>query len=191
MPDHTSQRLIWLAWMASVMGTFLLSTFGRPMQHWTYANLGKGLAAWIIGGLLVLCVVLVLRWMWMVNAKIKLGSESGTRKNTNAKPIYWIGLLLIAAVAIIISVLDRPEERLHFVTFGLYGFFTSALFTSRSLLIALTLVCLFAGLDELYQWWLPDRVGDWCDVAMNVLAGGIGLVLQLIGSGWFEKRKSG
>jgi hypothetical protein len=193
-----SRRVAWSFWVGSIVATLLLSTFGRPMQHWVYANLGVGFAAWVIGGLLVLSVVLVLRWMLASAVRQQgMGSEKhgenfrdshtkysaaqSTRRQSITQVIL-IGLLLFVAVAVIVLVLDRPEERLHFVTFGFYGFFTAALFAARSLLLALVLVALFSGLDELYQWWLPDRVGDWRDVAMNMLAGSIGLVLQRMGA---------
>ena len=31
--------------------------------------------------------------------------------------------------------------------------------------------------DELIQWWLPNRVGDWRDVGMNALAGTLGVAM--------------
>jgi len=162
-----------------MVATLLLSTFGRPLQHWVYGSFGVGFAAWVISGLLIFSVVLVLGWMF--NHSVRERSLESEINQTRLVPIFLIGTLLAIGVAIIILVLDRPEERLHFVTFGFYGFFTGALFAARSWVLAVILVALFSGLDELYQWWLPDRVGDWRDVRMNMLAGSIGLVLQRFG----------
>ena len=63
--------------------------------------------------------------------------------------------------------LERVEERMHFLTFGLFGALSMALFAPRYAFI----ICLLgAGGDELLQFYLPDRVGDWRDVAFNALA---------------------
>ena len=43
-------------------------------------------------------------------------------------------------------------------------------------------ICLVvSGGDELFQWVLPDRVGDWRDVAMNIAACLLGAAVALIG----------
>lgn len=70
------------------------------------------------------------------------------------------------------------EERIHFVVFGLFGFFSQLLFKNS---YGWAVCFAVAGGDELLQWWLPDRVGDWRDVAINASAGLGGLLLAWSG----------
>jgi VanZ family protein len=79
----------------------------------------------------------------------------------------------------IISYLPRSEERLHFFTFGLFGFLSKRLLPTW---LAIVSIITWSGGDELFQAWLPDRVGDWRDVGMNVVASIIGISIALIGS---------
>jgi uncharacterized membrane protein len=158
-----------LLWISLIAATLFLSTFGRRLQHWVYENFSEVAASWGIGLLLVSGVLLLLRWL---------------RSRLNKQPIrtLWVlGGALFFGICLVVILLDRPEERLHFVTFGLYGFVTGALFQNRSLFWSALSVLIFSGLDELYQWWLPDRVGDWRDVVMNALAGVVGLSLYRFG----------
>ena len=74
--------------------------------------------------------------------------------------------------------LPAVEERLHFLVFGAFGLASGRAFP---IWLALLLGTTAAGLDELLQWALPDRVGDWRDVGFNLLAVGGGLLLARLG----------
>lgn len=87
---------------------------------------------------------------------------------------------LIAAL-IFIYQMERPEERVHFLEYGILGFLVStAMGTgSRHLIRALLLIVLIGSVDEFIQLLLPNRVGDLRDVLMNATGGVLGL--------WVEK----
>ncbi len=70
------------------------------------------------------------------------------------------------------------EERVHFLLFGGLGFFSMLLF---SFPVAMVVTLSYASLDELWQWVLPDRFGDWRDVGINAIAGVGGIVTAWIG----------
>ncbi len=108
---------------------------------------------------LFLCVIAVW-WAW---------------KNRGAQ-VFWHLLWLIPLYVIFPMSLPIVEERLHFILFGAFGFVSLRLWR---LLPGLLVCCLAAGGDELLQWFLPSRVGDWRDVGFNLLAclGGAGLAL--------------
>lgn len=106
------------------------------------------------------------------------------------------GLLVSAATALLVAdvvggaaVLYYPfffplvEERVHFIVFGLFGFVSMVVFPPR---VAWVVCLAMAGGDELLQWWLPDRVGDWRDVAVNSVAGVGGLMLA-----WSGRKRGG
>jgi VanZ family protein len=77
-------------------------------------------------------------------------------------------VLWVAVVFLLLPLfLERVEERLHFLTFGLFGALSMLLFRPR---YAFMMSVVFSGADELLQYFLTDRVGDWRDVGMNSLA---------------------
>jgi hypothetical protein len=103
-------------------------------------------------------------------------------------------LIFLLCAAFLVSAL--PEERLHFLTYGLAGWLicwgleeqphspTSSQ-DSTTLIQEWLLPCLlvwFAGsIDELIQWWLPNRVFDIRDIIFNGTAGITGVALFATG----------
>ena len=76
--------------------------------------------------------------------------------------------------------LDVWAERVHFIQYGLLGLLVSRAYKISSFIMFLA-SCLFlmtVGLvDEIIQWYLPNRYGDIRDVMMNSLGGISGLWL--------------
>ncbi len=121
------------------------------------------------------------------------------RSATTSRTRFLIRILLITLLlcsAFIISAL--PEERLHFLTYGLAGWLlcwsledwlvkVGSIEPSKkiNLLIAWLLPCFFVwlagGVDELIQWWLPNRVFDIRDIIFNGTAGMTGVALFATG----------
>jgi len=71
-----------------------------------------------------------------------------------------------------------PEEAIHFLEYGLLGFFLFKALThnirNKSIYFAATLFALFIGtFDEIFQWIIPNRVWNFRDVGLNVLSGGL------------------
>lgn len=165
---NTSGRRPWfIAWLFTVSGIIMLSAFGRPLQQWVFANLGKGAAAWAIGLILVVLGVAAIHWL------IRSCGRDRWRS------IVAIAAPMLVGLMVIITQLPQVEERLHFATFGIFGFATA-----RIAPFPLAIVISLAGAagDELFQAWLPDRVGDWRDVAMNTVASSIGLAAAWVGT---------
>lgn len=69
------------------------------------------------------------------------------------------------------------EERVHFIVFGSFGFLSMLIFSPK---IAITVCISISVLDEGLQWYLPDRVGDWFDVGINILASVAGAFFTFI-----------
>ncbi len=74
----------------------------------------------------------------------------------------------------------RAVERVHFVLFGLIAWLFLRVWRARpdgSALVAPFLAAFIAGIaDEAFQWFLPARVGEIADVALNTVAIGCGLL---------------
>ena len=117
------------------------------------------------------------------------------RYKTITRARFLLRILLIITLlccAFLISAL--PEERLHFLTYGLAGWLISwsleitPAFSNtpqkgklqHQLLIWLVpclLVWIAGGVDEMIQWWLPNRVFDIRDIVFNGTAGMVGVAL--------------
>lgn len=155
-----------VAWLMLLVSVPLLSVFGRDLQqllarHYTGQQLAWAIAL-ALGLLTTVAVVLLLR----------------SRRAAGAWQLLWfIPLFLIAP-----HFLSIVEERVHFIVFGLLGFFTLKLFPRT---FAYALCLLMAVADEGLQWSLPDRVGDLRDVAVNLVAAWAGVTLA-----WVMERQS-
>ena len=76
--------------------------------------------------------------------------------------------------------LDVWAERVHFIQYGLLGLLVSRAYkiSSFNILLVYCLFIMSVGLvDEIIQWFLPNRYGDIRDVVMNSLGGVSGLWL--------------
>ena len=70
--------------------------------------------------------------------------------------------------------LDVWVERIHFIEYAFLGLLISRtikVINLRSIIYAGSLVTLIGSVDEIIQWFLPNRVGDMRDVLMNSFGG--------------------
>ena len=76
--------------------------------------------------------------------------------------------------------LDVWVERIHFVEYAVLGLLISRAVNVRTLqgiIYTGCLITLIGAVDEIIQWFLPNRVGDLRDVTMNSFGGLSGLWL--------------
>ena len=76
--------------------------------------------------------------------------------------------------------LDVWVERIHFVEYAVLGLLISRAVNVRTLhgiISTCCLIILIGVVDEIIQWFLPNRVGDMRDVSMNSFGGLSGLWL--------------
>ncbi len=158
--SQRSSRHLLIAWFMCALIILCLSAFGRPLQHWVFRTMGEVTIAWLIGLLLFGLGVTAIYW------QAKRGLKG------NRYTLVIITIALVVTLITITTVLPQTEERLHFATFGLFGFFSKRLFPTW---LAILVILVLSSGDELFQAWLPDRVGDWRDVGINITAGIIGL----------------
>ena len=94
----------------------------------------------------------------------------------------WIGLLhllwaLLLVAGLMFYLRKNPERWYHIPLFGLLGFLSVSLFSVRTG-TEIALSCAF--LDEFFQHYLPNRAGDFEDVAINAVCAGTGIIIYLI-----------
>lgn len=110
----------------------------------------------------------------------------------------WIGVALVIYAAGTLSA-RYPQERLHYLGYGLLAALLYAGLAHRAddagprsgpawlvpALLALLVGSLIGYGDELLQILWPRRYFDWADVAMNVVAVGLGLLVAIpVWNGW-------
>jgi VanZ family protein len=81
------------------------------------------------------------------------------------------------SLAAVMYLMELPEERVHFLEYGVLGFLLIKAGGTRyrQLAFSLVIVIMASSLDEFIQLILPNRVGDMRDIAMNAAGGMIGL----------------
>lgn len=104
---------------------------------------------------------------------------------------------LLATYGYALSKLPYPQERLHFVEYGFLAFFlyrTLHLMASRWASVRATVAIGFVVgmVDEVVQYFLPNRVFDPRDLAANAAAVllGVGITLVISQRGIFESAKA-
>lgn len=142
-----------------------LSLSGRALFGWLRQTIGTEALSAILW---VLAALLVLFWSHWLH-------RNGGRR------VLWHLVWLLPLTVWFVAGFDNPQERVHFVLFGLLGFLSLRQLPAAG---GLALCAAVAGLDELLQAFLPARVGDWHDVGANLLAAGFGALVVWLGGGW-------
>ena len=98
-------------------------------------------------------------------------------------------VILFLFLSFVVSTLplDRPEERWHIYHYGILGILFWESYKGSGLLrlcVALISVSMCGFLEEIAQYFIPERVFDWRDVLLNC-GSGIWSVFVL---SWLEKR---
>lgn len=103
------------------------------------------------------------------------------------QPERWRILLFLLVGLLAISYaleMEIMEERIHLIKYGLLGWFISGdIILPKKFLKFLTaiLFCIaIGGVDEVFQKFIPWRVGDIRDVLFAGIGGSIGMLLFLI-----------
>ena len=114
-----------------------------------------------------------------------LGATVGSWRSLRRHP-WSSGLILVFVVSAYAYLLNRfavyPAERLHLVEYGFVSFFlfrALALHMSHGAAYAMSfLLTAMVGFgDETIQWVLPERYFELKDVKLNIVSGGLGLLL--------------
>ena len=152
---------LWAIIWAFILAIYLSLPFMRALLGFLKDTVGRGNVGLVLNGALLVCGCMLL--------------SMGLRRSWKALLQVSIPIAIMAAVAYQLHI---PEERVHFLEYGLLGILVQK--TARqSTWVQFGMASLFVVLvgvgDECIQWWLPTRVGDFRDVGMNALAGVLGV----------------
>lgn len=143
----------------------------RQVLNFLYQNLGAKRLELVIGFIFILSGIIFFR---------RVGFSFNLKTASNLF-LLGVGLLAFWQLKII-------EERVHLLEYGLLGWLVTRdiLFSVKrgnilkSIVLPLLFVSFIGILDELFQWWLPTRVGDIRDVVFNTLGGTWGIALKIL-----------
>ncbi len=160
MPDQ--KLILCTSWFLTLVSIPLLSIFGRPLQKWAFSELGVQHIAVLLG------ITMLLLFLALISYLVKTGKAKR----------YWLPLLFLLAVTFPLIHWKIPvvEERIHVILFGLFGFLSIRLFP---FLIGILLCIAVSASDELLQFYLADRVGEWPDVFLNLASSTLGVTLAV------------
>ncbi len=163
LPETGRRKVLLLTWLLSLFSIPLFSFYGRPLQlHIMNRFSPEELSLWLglfFGTVLTVMFLALLR---------------------EAKSPYVYHFAWVVPLLILLYFSLPFVEKIHIVLFGLFGFLTQKLFCRKTAVAACVSI---SFLDELFQYFLADRVGDWRDVGLNVFSAFLGMLFALILSG--------
>ena len=157
---NSIQRKLILFWLLSLFFIPLLSVYGRSLQlyilnHYSTKTLSVYLGLILLGVVAVYCVAL-----------FRAGGNS-----------YGFHLIWVAALVVLFYASLPFVEKLHIAIFGMFGFLSQKIFEQK---LAAFFCVAVSGLDELLQYFLVVRVGDWRDVWLNLFSTALGMFLAFL-----------
>ncbi len=153
-------RVMFYPWAVSLLAIPLLSIFGRPLQLALYESVSLSLLSFCVYSLLAACVLSYL---------VLLQRAGGF---VDSWHLLWLAGLTWYCYGNLHFV-----EKIHLLLFGTFGFLSYLLFSRKTALLAGISLSL---LDELLQYFLASRVGDWRDVRLNLFSVFLGMFLAFL-----------
>ncbi len=163
----TTHWKIWLFAIINIALIFLAVPIARTMEH-ALRN--------IFGTRIFLLITLIIIFTGIISFRWLLHRQSSHHR------LRILGFFLVSALyAWRLVTLPVHAERFHLIEYGSLAVLISlgccrARLGYTSFGWAMTIVWLVGLGDELFQWALPNRVGEWRDVVINLQSGGLAIL---------------
>jgi VanZ family protein len=164
--SRKKEFVAWL-WVAfCTLSIFLVVPLARTIQKFVSARWGRAFFGY---GVLAATAVVFCSIIYILIFRLKVRTPSN---------YLWLAAVAALYVYFTLQLWRAPEEAVHFLEYGLLGFF---LFRALSLTIrdksiyltAFLLGSLIGIFDEVLQWMMPGRYWDFRDAGLNALATGL------------------
>lgn len=156
--EKSNKRGLWVSIGLYVLVIYLTLPVMRPLLGLFYKSIGRPKVVLAVNALLIFAALFV--------------AVKSIRDGIKRFLLIVIPLAMLMAVAFM---LNTPEERVHFMEYGILGFLLIKAFDGQGFYPALITVVIIGAGDEIIQGILPNRVGDIRDVVMNAGGGAIGV----------------
>lgn len=148
------------AWLLTLLFIPFLSFYGRSLQLFLLSNFSEETLGLYLGLLLA----------GIISGYTIILVKSGL--HPHVYHLMWITALLLLLFQHIHDI-----EKMHIAIFGLFGFLSRKLFSLKTTIVCCVLV---SFLDEIFQHFLANRVGDLRDVGINLFSSFLGLFLAFL-----------
>jgi len=164
--NEKNKFLAWL-WVAlCTLAIFLIVPLARTIQKFVSSHWGRSLFGYSV---LAVTAIAFLSLVYFLVFRLKIRSASN---------YIWLTAVASLYIYFTLKLWRNPEEAVHFLEYGLLGFF---LFRALSLSIrdnSIYFLAFFIGalvgiFDEILQWMMPNRYWDFRDAGLNALAVGL------------------
>jgi hypothetical protein len=164
-----SPRKAFFAWLwvaLCILAIFLVVPLARTIQRFVTAHWGRALFAY---GVLAATAVAFLAIISYLVFRLKIRSPSN---------YAWLAAVAGLYIYFTLQLWRAPEEAVHFLEYGLLGFFLfralSHSISDRSIYLTAFFIGSLTGIfDEILQWAMPGRYFDFRDAGLNALATGL------------------
>ena len=154
----------WVALCA--LAIFFTVPFARTIQRFVSEIWGSELFGYTV---LISTVIAFFLALYILIFRLKIRSVSN---------YIWLFAVGCAYVYFTLKLWESPEEAVHFLEYGLLGFF---IFNALKLKIknktifftAFLIGCMIGIFDEILQWIVKERFWDFRDVGLNALSSGL------------------
>ncbi len=169
-----NKYLSWL-WVAlCALAIFFTVPFARTIQRFVYDKWGSEFFGYTV---LISTGVVFLLALYILFFRLKIRSVLN---------YIWLFVIGSLYVYFTLKLWEIPEEAIHFLEYGLLGFF---IFNALKLKIkdktiffsAFLIGCLIGIFDEILQWIVKERYWDFRDVGLNALSSGLFQAAILLG----------
>ena len=166
MKNKYRRVLSWF-WVAlCAFGIFLTVPFARSIQRFVSEKWGSAFFGYAV---LISTGIVFFLALYILFFKLKIRSASN---------YIWLFAIGCTYVYFTLKLWEAPEEAVHFLEYGLLGFFIfNALklkIRDKSIFVTAFLIgCLIGIFDEILQWIVKERFWDFRDVGLNALSSGL------------------
>ncbi|MBN1295439.1 VanZ family protein [bacterium] len=165
------ERTLWTSAALTALSILLLAAWGRAIQHVIEQYLGKEF-------IIVITVFFCLAGLLMFRFSVLKHPNNRFRRLISF-------LLVVGFYAWRLTTLTVHVERFHLIEFGVLAILVCMAMQRHNqgwgaIGWGFAAAWLVGLADELFQWWLPARVGEWRDVLINMQSGALGLAAYLL-----------
>jgi len=157
---------LWISWLwvfLCALAIFLAVPMARAIQNFVSARWGRSLFGYTV---LVITISVFLILLYILYFRLNIRSVSN---------YIWLSIVSCLYVYFTLKLWPNPEEAVHFLEYGLLGFFLfralSFTIKDKTIYLAAVLIGSLVGIfDEILQWIVPLRYWDLRDVWLNVFS---------------------
>ncbi len=158
---HNKKNFLSWLWVGLCsIAIFLTVPIARRIQIFVSNNWGREVFGYFV---LVVLFIGAISLLYYLIFKLKIRAPSN---------YIWLFIVGGLYIYFTLNLWKAPEEAVHFLEYGLLGFFLfKALIChirDKSIYVTATFLALFVGtIDEILQWMIPLRYWDFRDVGLN------------------------